>query len=455
MSRRTDFVRDDDSKETWRLAGDRIQVLVRGDHTSKWKQLLKEDMTCIINNGNVYDNDFQWKLCDHPKKIVFLSGTTVKPVDLNNIPSEKYFFKDFSDILTGECKMDRLQDIIGVVDEIENCQSKTGGKKIVISFKLKDLRGNIVTCTLWDTYGTRFLNYYNDESNHGAIVIVLTHAIIKDSQVSNGWSGSKLFINDDIGVIKEFMSKLSESQRNEKPSQSTQTISSWSGSIQYTSIDKFVYNAKCMLLTEVAKLKQDIAPNPDNPFKCGCGENVVKPVPRYKVEIHVIDGDSKFRFVFWDIDCFNIIGKTADDMRKSMIENGEDDPMVYPDELEVLLKKRMAFRVKVQPNFNKGSVQKLLTDASSVDQILENYIKQQDEQTTDIEVKEPNTPIDTLTFNISGKDPRKEDNVDFSAHSLSACGENDPEINSIVTPTKAKSSSAPDGDNECELVGAT
>src|SRR3954468_21512052 len=78
------------------------------------------------------------------------------------------------------------------------------------------------------------------------------------------------------------------------------------------------------------------------------------------------------------------------------LQNGEDDHMVYPDELEVLLKKRIAFRVKVQPNFNQGSVQKLLTDASSVDQILENYIKQQDEQTKDIVVNEPKTPTDTL-----------------------------------------------------------
>ncbi|XP_058783975.1 uncharacterized protein LOC131658726 [Vicia villosa] len=363
MSRITDFVDDiDDSKETLRLAVcindlwsvvnskgvkhlemvvmdskvncDRIQVLVRRDHTSKWKQLLKEDITCIINNGNVYDNDFQWKLCDHPKKFVFFSGTTVKPIELNNIPSNRYFFKDFSDILKGECKMDRLQ---GVVHEIENCQSKAGGKKIVISFKLKDLG-------------------------------------------------------------------LSDSQNNEKPSQSTQTISTWSGSTQYTSIDKFVYNVKCMLLTDLSKLKQEIicvtgattlkfvvpkngwfyygctdftlkAPNPENPYKYGCGENVMKPIPRYKVEIHVVDGDTKIRFVFWDSGCFNIIGKTTDDMRKSMIEDGEDDPMVYPDEHETLLKKKMAFRVMVQPTFNQGSVQKLLTDESSIDQILQNHIK--------------------------------------------------------------------------------
>ncbi|CAK8540430.1 unnamed protein product [Lathyrus sativus] len=100
MSRIFDFVGDIDySKETWCLVvrviniwsvvnskgiedmemvvmdvnGDRIQVLIQPDHITKWKLLLKEDMTCVINNGNVYDNDFQWKFCDNIKKFVFLS----------------------------------------------------------------------------------------------------------------------------------------------------------------------------------------------------------------------------------------------------------------------------------------------------------------------------------------------------------------------------------------------
>lgn len=38
-------------------------------------------MTSVINNGNMYNNDFQWKVCDHIKKLIFLSGTTVKPIE--------------------------------------------------------------------------------------------------------------------------------------------------------------------------------------------------------------------------------------------------------------------------------------------------------------------------------------------------------------------------------------
>ncbi|KAI5384423.1 hypothetical protein KIW84_071438 [Lathyrus oleraceus] len=167
MSRKVDSVKDiNDSKETWRLAvrimdvwsvvnnkgiehlemivmdslGDRIQVLIRHDHLLKWKEVIKENMTCIINNGSVYNNDFQWKVCDHSKKFVFLGGTIMKAIELQNIPPKGYFFKDFGEILQGKCKTDRLEDIIGAVSEINHIQSNTPGKKVVVSVVLKDLK---------------------------------------------------------------------------------------------------------------------------------------------------------------------------------------------------------------------------------------------------------------------------------------------------------------------------
>ncbi|KAI5383874.1 hypothetical protein KIW84_071017 [Lathyrus oleraceus] len=230
---------------------DRIQVLIRSDHTAKWKQLLEEDMTCIINNGNVYDNDFQWKVCNDMKKFVFLSGTTVKPIELGNIHPKKFFFKEFSEILKGD----------RVVHEINNYQSKSGGRKIVVSLRLRD-------------FG-------------------------------------------------------------------------------------------------------------------------------YKVEIYVRDGDAKYGFVFWDSDCVNIIGKTVEEMRKSMLEDGEDGPMVYPDELDSLLNKKMTFRVK------------------------------------------------------NAKVVSSEENVDLSACSMSACGENELDFNGDVTPIKVNSSISKDDDLDYDIVGAT
>ncbi|KAI5439987.1 hypothetical protein KIW84_025374 [Lathyrus oleraceus] len=402
MSRNVDSVKDiNDSKETWHLAvrimdvwsvvnnkgiehlemivmdslGDRIQVLIRHDHLLKWKEVIKENMTCIINNGSVYNNDFQWKVCDHSKKFVFLGGTTMKAIELQNIPPKGYFFKDFGEILQGKCKTDSLE-------------------------------------------------------------------------VSNAWSGSKLLINEDIPEIQDFMSKLPTNEQKEKSTQSAKSLSNWSGGSQYSPVERFVHNAKCMSLSQFCKIKHETlcvtvattlkfvvskygwfyygctrcsskAPNPEKAYECSCGQKVEQPIPRYKIEIYVSNGESKYRFVFWDSECAAILGMTAEFMHNSMVENGEDDPIVYPDELEMLLNKKMAFRVKVQPTFSQASVWKLCDDEAFVKEIENDYTVEDNQSKTEYAKLVPN-----------------KENLETSAQTLSASGENDPESIILMTPAK-------------------
>ncbi|KAL5082729.1 hypothetical protein RYX36_011150 [Vicia faba] len=74
---------------------------------------------------------------------------------------------------------------------------------------------------------------------------------------------------------------------------------------------------------------------------------------------------------------------------------GKGDPMVYPDEFDVLLKKKMAFRVKVQSNVGQAS------------------------------------------------------------HSMFACGENEPEFNIYATSKIVNSTVSNKEDNDCDIVGST
>ncbi|KAI5408695.1 hypothetical protein KIW84_054507 [Lathyrus oleraceus] len=321
----------------------------------------------------------------------------MKAIELQNIPPKGYFFKDFGEILQGKCKTDRLEDIIGAVSEINHIQSNTPGKKVVVSVVLKDLKGNCINCNLWEIYGSKFLAYYNDPKNNGAIVILLTHAMVKDGQVSNAWSGSKLLINEDIPEIQDFMSKLP------KPTQSAKSLSNWSGGSQYSPVER------C----------SSKAPNPEKAYEYSCGQKVEQPIPRYKIEIYVSNGESKYRFVFWDSECAAILGMTAEFMHNSMVENGEDDPMVYPDELEMLLNKKMAFRVKVQPTFSQASVWKLCDDEAFVKEIENGYIVEDNQSKTEYAKLVPN-----------------KENLETSAQTLSASGENDPESIILMTPTK-------------------
>ncbi|KAI5391662.1 hypothetical protein KIW84_076464 [Lathyrus oleraceus] len=102
-----------------------------------------------------------------------------------------------------------------------------------------------------------------------------------------------------------------------------------------------------------------------------------------------------------------------------MVENGEDDPMVYPDELEMLLNKKMAFRVKVQPTFSQASVWKLCDDEVFVKEIENDYIVEDNQSKTEYAKLVPN-----------------KENLETSAQTLSASGENDPESIILKTPAK-------------------
>ncbi|KAI5415984.1 hypothetical protein KIW84_041138 [Lathyrus oleraceus] len=338
----------------------------------------------------------------------------MKAMELQNIPPKGYFFKDFGEILQGKCKTDRLEDIIGDVSEINHIQSNTPGKKVVVSVVLKDLKGNCINCNLWEIYGSKFLAYYNDPKNNGAIVILLTHAMVKDGQVSNAWSGSKLLINEDIPEIQDFMSKLPTNEQKEKPTQSAKSLSNWSGATTL----KFAASKYGWFYYGCTRCSSK-APNPEKAYECSCGQKVEQPIPRYKIEIYVSNGESKYQFVFCDSECAAILGMTAEFMHNSMVENGEDDPMVYPDEFEMPLNKKMAFRVKVQPTFSQASVWKLCDDEAFVKEIENDYIVEDNQSKTEYAKLVPN-----------------KENLETSEQTLSASGENDPESIILMTPAK-------------------
>lgn len=70
--------------------------------------------------------------------------------------------------------------------------------------------GNMINFTFWESYGSKFLNYYNQNKNYGAIVIILTQAMIKDAQVFKGSDRAallkltKLIIWDEAPMAHKF-----------------------------------------------------------------------------------------------------------------------------------------------------------------------------------------------------------------------------------------------------------
>ncbi|KAL5177387.1 ATP-dependent DNA helicase PIF1 [Glycine soja] len=216
--------------------GDQIHVVCKADQLKCWKANLKENSTYVMHNFKVVKNDGQFRVCEHEYKLVFIGVTVVKEADLHQLPFKEFRFVEFGNVVGGNF----VADIIGVVDQVlfRHVSSKN----------------------------TRFLAYLNECGNDGSIVIILTHARIKDAQgsypalVSNSFKTSKLLINEHVLEIQEFRERLLDLGVEVSPvlAPGDQGSSQLSWVSQLSSNDAFLSKVEAKTISEINGISEDV-----------------------------------------------------------------------------------------------------------------------------------------------------------------------------------------------------
>jgi len=142
--------------------GDVIPAMIKKEDIATWEDKLKEGKSYIMHNFKIHNNRAQYRVCDHPFKLLFIGETSVWRQPIASIPAKVWKFKSIKDIIDGNYSADWLVsflslihicllffccvyllfcfsilDVIGVVDNVEE---KPSSKNVV--FDLKDLRYN-------------------------------------------------------------------------------------------------------------------------------------------------------------------------------------------------------------------------------------------------------------------------------------------------------------------------
>ncbi|AES66044.2 DUF223 domain protein [Medicago truncatula] len=365
--------------------GDRVHVITRQADFQRLKSLIEENQTYVLHNCLMFDNDVSFKPVDYHFKLVFGAGTKVTRNDkLTDIPSHDFRFKSFKEIGEGVFKTAILYEIIGVIHEIGKTTMIGGGKTF----------GNLVEVTLWDRYFVELMTFLTERKDRGVVVLILTHAQCKladngKPNLCNNWSGSKLLINLKHPVVEAFRVSLQAQDHS-----FDQSLCQASTSSQRSNYDEFSNLSGVKPIVESLKISLRI------PFVLLLGrhlssilidtDGITKPalnVPklqsrvvratnahvgrkfRYKVVVIMVHDDHKAEFVFWDKECFQILGVAADALRKSMQHVGEDYPHIYPEVLDKLLEIEFALRVKYQPYYHQASVNAFSRDETVIKKI--------------------------------------------------------------------------------------
>ncbi|KAL5185225.1 Replication protein A DNA-binding subunit B [Glycine soja] len=440
--------------------GDQIHAICKSDHLKSWKADLKENCTYVMHNFKVVKNDGQFRVCEHEYKLFFIGVTVVREADLHELPFKEFRFVEFANVVAGNFVSGLLvgeyshnlcfhfdHNFFGFFSmtyfhfwwfkillgslirwSFGMFHRKIPGVYIVKNsifhfawclclcypYEVMDVMlflccsGEILSCTLWENYCAQFLSYLNERGDDGPMVIILTHARIKDAQgsypasVSNSFKASKLLINDPILEIQEFKERLLdlgvEVSRVLLPGD--QASSQVSGGSQLSSKDSFLSKAEAKTILEINAISEDavcvtvgtiskiVMDNHSwcypacaqchrktdiqiGPFICGCGKDNDQPVLRYRVEVMVTQNNKSGKFLLWDRECAELIGQTADDVNRVKIEDGDLDLNASPQALDKLLGHVLALKVRIQSRFKNAVVLKYSKDLDLINVVLE------------------------------------------------------------------------------------
>ncbi|KAK2417374.1 replication protein A 70 kDa DNA-binding subunit B [Trifolium repens] len=477
MARAVENIKDlNDSKYVWKLA-----VLVK-------------DLWVVNNQKGVKHVEMVLtdKMGRHIQVIIPADLTTlIEDVNEPKIPHPGFKFVDFYDIKQGKLPPDVVIDVIGVFHELGYTQTLPGPRKIQINFKLKDLKGNILNCTLWEDFAVQFQDYNNQRTEWGHTIILIHNTKIKEATeryelgVSNAWNATRVYINDDIAPINEFRKSLGDVVDNSSLTQSltnmtggSQFFTQSTSLTQYSAVDKFMDKAIVLPLNQLLALSENtvcvtvarttkVVPNSKGWYYKACskciksakGDSLPLLCPdghathainlRFKLEFEAEYEGTIGKFVFWDRECNQLLGKTAAEIQQVMVEAGVTNPCAYPVSFDSLCGRTFAIRTKWQPQWDSCSVQGLKEDDAIIQKIKDLFPN--NEETSKMIIVDSQTPtapeesdkqiVDVAITNNDGIqiDVDITNNSDtFQVQHLPANSEIDSFQPNVVTPVRAK-----------------
>ncbi|GJU73880.1 replication protein A 70 kDa DNA-binding subunit B [Tanacetum coccineum] len=288
------------------------------------------------------------------------------------------------------------EDVIGYLTgcgdlELMEINGKPGQK---LQCQIQDLKSNELQCTFWGDYAKQINDYVCNESSSSKtkIVIVVQYGRYKiwreKKSIQNGYFGTRLFINSGLPEIKDFHHKLmlenAETKTASKISLSKGTFNSTHDEFlnrfpirsieEIREVDEPGYavilasilcletenswfymscrkcNKKVVTRSEVVDLdaaEGDEVPvaKSDEMWCKTCKTNPQFVIPRFKVQVRVIDGSGSTSFIMFDREVSKLINKTARELVEVQEQAGDVD--AFPQALEKIVGRKFAFKVEV------------------------------------------------------------------------------------------------------------
>ncbi|KAL6583461.1 hypothetical protein OROMI_005539 [Orobanche minor] len=357
--------------------GDRVHASARGHAMNLFKVKPVEGHLYAFKDFVVLENRSKFKTTAHPYKINFLRKTKMEEIFDEKFPETIYNLKSFNQLEEDkESSQFLLFDVIG---RIVSCQfppaATERGKKM--EFILEDHVNNNIKCTLWDNYVDDLLPFVEADSEENIIVLIEFGRISifgEQVRVCNSFSVTKITVNGELSIFQNFNEGLASSGSVSASLTTSESISApniydafknteadvknIAEIIRSDKDDQFwvsatiiqVENLKDWFYLACNKCSKKLS-HASNSFLCAkCGMKDHQGQYKYKIEVLVLDESGSARFMLWDKECYELIGKKAADVMKTNSQSFDS----IPKEIEEALTDRVGlFKVQVRETDQK------------------------------------------------------------------------------------------------------
>ncbi|KAK2386767.1 replication protein A 70 kDa DNA-binding subunit [Trifolium repens] len=351
---------------------DRIHATIRKHLISRFKDQIQEGAAYNFERFMVAKNDPTFRVTPHKHKLNFKRGTKVFKVDATEIPMNHFEFVPFQEILAST-KEDRYLDVIGHVVEKTAMKEteKNGQVNKVMDATLEDLEGNMVHCTLWDSFAIQMQQFLDKHDPALPVIIIFQLCKLKKylgfMGISNSFHGSKLFLNAGLPDVSDYIERMNVSNV-----ELTQCVSQMTGPTLISTADDLLQTKRMTIedlieaterchgsvLAWTCEFATDAGWFYQACTKCSSRIGFIggqlycqkcrlprTAIPKFKVHLEVIDNTGSITFILFDRVVSQVVGRTAQDLLDSISDNQRDSP--FPSELDVFVNKRMLFKVEV------------------------------------------------------------------------------------------------------------
>uniref|UniRef100_UPI001CB8B114 replication protein A 70 kDa DNA-binding subunit C-like n=1 Tax=Erigeron canadensis TaxID=72917 RepID=UPI001CB8B114 len=415
--------------------GTTIHGLVNGECVENFRSILTDGVAIQLANFQVDRSAGTWRYTDHTYKITFQPDTLVKVLDNYSGPMHHFDFKTFEEIIDHTLSNNQIIDIIGLVVAVGaeipgfTPTNKPNKRRVLC---LEDTEGTQIDCTLWDSYVEQFNKFLEAQNDDKPIVIIVQFGKVKGynkGALSFGTSlyATKLYFNDDIPAIQQFMDRMKEKQEDGTSSLKVPTVSTNATLSSPSSFYKNCFPVNLNELHRVTEVKRcatiatiqsviknrswyyiactkckggakpitngDSAENGslNSLWKCsGCSKPVESVSTRYKVYVRVVDDTGSSTFILFDNDIKKLITLNPLNLSGVVGNSGEN----IPEELEDLAGHKALFDYTVSKfwNLDKGKHEYTVSKLTKDKEVLDAFRKDNGIEVENISEDDSTTP---------------------------------------------------------------